>query len=111
MNQRFTHYAGYRLNNSNDFVYVVDDIPYLYRSSENRSYKLYDLADSTTKILLFTDSSGKIDSTIGMNLAIVSNDNAAGVPAGNSFDTISGTLRDASSQTDRAFIVTPAPKQ
>jgi hypothetical protein len=108
----FNHYAGYRINNSNDFVYVVDDIPYLYRYSESRSYRLYDLADGATKGSLFVDSSGKIKSTIGMNLAIVSDDNAAGVPAGNPFDTIGGTVGgDGGASTSRAFILTPVPKQ
>ena len=45
----FTHRTGYRINNSNDFVYQVDSIPYLYRYGENRSYRLYDIADSHAK--------------------------------------------------------------
>ena len=105
-------WAGKRINNSSDFVYGVDDVPYLYRYSENRSYRLYDLADSATKSLLFTDSSGKINSSIGMNLAIVSDDNAAGVPADNPFDTIGGTVGgDEGASTSVAFILTPVPKQ
>ncbi len=72
-------HSGFRTNNSNDFVYNLDSIPYLVRYSENRSYRLYDLADSYTKSTLFASSNGKLkNSTQGILGAVVSDDDAAG---------------------------------
>ena len=62
MNQRAILYevSGSRINNSNDFLYNVNGIPYLYRYSDHRSYRLYDLADSYTKNALFASSAGDV---------------------------------------------------
>ena len=79
------------INDSNDFVYNLDSIPYLYRYSEHRSHRLYDLADSNTKSTLFASANGKLkNSTKGIYYAVVSDDNTAGAPVADPFDTIGG---------------------
>ena len=90
-----------RINNSNDFVYNLDNIPYLYRGSENRSYRLYDLADNYTKSVLFASSGGDVKPTYGISLAVVSDDNVAGAPVDEPFDTLGGF----------GTVLTPVPKR
>ena len=105
--------AGHRINNSNDFVYNLDSIPYLFRYSENRSYRLYDLADSYTKSTLFASSNGKLkNATKGIYYAVVSDDDAmTGAPGANPFDTIGGWVeRDLTTEGQVGFVLTPVPK-
>jgi len=101
---------GLRINNSNDFVYNPDDVPYLYRYGENRSYRLYDLADSYTKSALFVSSAGILkNSTRGIVNAVVSDDDAA--PVANPFDTISGYVEyDLTTGANEGFVLTPVAK-
>ena len=112
-NALFEHpHGGYRTNNCNDFVYNLDSIPYLFRYSENRSYRLYDLADSYTKSTLFASSNGTLkDSTKGIYGAVVSDDDAAGAPGANPFDTIGGWVgHDLTTEGNEGFMLTPVPK-
>ena len=77
---------------------------------ENRSYRLYDLADSYTKSSLFAGSNGKLkNSTKGIYYGIVSDDNAASTPVANPFDTMSGMVGYGG--TCWYFVLTRVPKQ
>jgi len=102
-----------KINNSNDFVYNLDGIPYLYRYLENRSYRLYDLTDSFTKSTLFASSTGRLkDSTQGMQFPLVSDDNVASAPLDNPFDTMAGWVHyDLNTGACEGFVLTPMPKQ
>jgi hypothetical protein len=90
-----------RINDSNDFLYTLDGIPYLYRESENRSYRLYDLADNYTKNVLFKSSAGDVNPPYSFVSSVVSDDNVSGAPVDDPFDTIGGL----------GFVLTPVPKQ
>jgi hypothetical protein len=75
----FAGHVGRKVNNSSDFVYNVNSVPYLHRHSESRSYRLDDLADSYTKTLLFASSAGDVrNSPHGIGNAVVADDNLAG---------------------------------
>ena len=104
---------GRRINNSNDFVYNVASVPYLYRYNENRSYRLYDLADSYTKSTLFASANGKLkNSSKGIYSAVVSDDDGSGLPVANPFDTIGGWVNyDLTTGVSAGFVLTPVPKQ
>jgi hypothetical protein len=109
--------AELQMNNSNDFVYVKYGdgvIPYLYRGSENRSYRLYDIVNSNAKSVLFADSSsGKLKPTANntQGLTSVSDDDVGLLPSNDPFDTIAGSIGyvgDVSSY--EAIILTPVRK-
>jgi hypothetical protein len=105
-----THVPGWRVNDSGDFMYRWADVPYLYRRSEARSYRLYDISDSYTKGALFVDSSGTIkDSTISLNAPHPSDDDVSGMPAADPFDTLIGRTH-TSAGVGRAVVLTPIPK-
>ncbi len=99
-----------RISNANDVFYLLNGIPYLYRFGENRNYKLYDISDSYTKSALFVDSSGKIKGVMtSLQHLHVSDDNAAGVPASNPFDTIWATFPVGTNEV-HTIVLTPVPK-
>ena len=109
--------SGSTINNSNDFLYNVNGIPYLYRYSNHRSYRLYDLADSYTKNALFASSAGDVKddssaaSSSGVLFSVVSDDDAAGDPTGDPFDTIIASVKgDSSGVWYRAIVLKPVPK-
>jgi hypothetical protein len=88
----YTHDTGRRINNSCDVLYHLNTIPYLYRFSERKSYKLYDISDSYTKSTLFVDSSGRVIGGSGIQNAGISSDNVAQIPASDPFDTMFGDV-------------------
>ncbi|MBM4094643.1 MAG: hypothetical protein FJ276_35335 [Planctomycetes bacterium] len=100
---------GWRVNDSGDFVYECADVPYLYRYSEARSYRLYDISDSYTKSALFVDSSGRINSTISLNNGFPSDDNVSAVPEADPFDTLVGTISPDGVDL-KSIVLTPIPK-
>ncbi len=103
--------VGSRINDSNDFIYNLDSVPYLYRFIEGRSYRLYDLADSDTKIALFASRNGTLkNSTKGVYYGVVSDDNAAGGSGEAAFDTMSGMVGHTDTPNE-SFVLTPVPRR
>jgi hypothetical protein len=100
--------AGAAISDSGDYGYVADNVPYLYRLSEGKSYKLYDLLDSTAKSILFPN--GTFASRIGMLRFMVNSSNVAGVPTADPFDHMCGTVNltaDPSTSNWTTIVLTP----
>ncbi|MBM4093583.1 MAG: hypothetical protein FJ276_29870 [Planctomycetes bacterium] len=93
----------WKVNSSGDFVYAVADVPYLYRHSELRSYRLYDLSDSYTKSTLFVDTSGQLKYAQFFP-SVTSDDDVSNTPSSNPFDSITGWINPDS------VVLTPIPK-
>jgi hypothetical protein len=100
----------WKVNNSGDFVYrfcgpspSLPVVPYLYRHSELRSYRLYDISDSYTKSALFVDSSGVLKYP-AFYPSVTSDDDVSGAPSTNPFDSITGWINPDS------VVLTPIPK-
>jgi len=103
--------AGVALSNSGDFVYEANGQPYVYRFSESKSYRLYDLLDVAAKSILYPG--GTFGSRIGLAMARVNSSNAAGVPAADPYDHICGMVNltdDPSMANWQAIVLTAVPK-
>ncbi len=95
-------------NQDGDFVYVSksDGLGYLYRASENRSYKIYDLLDDAARYELYDSAAGRSQVEFPARYTQV-NTRSTGVPTEAPFDCIISSWNDPNSGGDRGFILTP----